>query len=308
MKRILTALLALVMVAPLGLFPAKADAQYVPDVLAKGQDVLLTNAASVAAGHFPILIKYVGTSPAGGTVTVAANGDITLKTGPVGSSVADATTECPVSGAYGGVIDVSDAACNTYGEVVDAINASANWRAVIQDGLRSFSSDDALAALAETSAAVPAGLALGGDSATSFKSVLAVVPVRNDIRYYLSPDRNQNLNPDPFQADGVLGRTAQFWYVTGTSTYGSGTSSIVVRSVRVRNARATISTSIAGGGLEDDAETFTLAGGATTVAQSYDWTRYGLGGKRGRKYLIGIENSAAMSATSLNAFARFYEK
>jgi hypothetical protein len=78
-----------------------------------------------------LLIRYVGTNTSGGTVVVAATtGDITFATGAVGSSAADDTLECPVSGALGGIIDVSNASCDTIGEVVDIINGSPNWRAV----------------------------------------------------------------------------------------------------------------------------------------------------------------------------------
>lgn len=78
-----------------------------------------------------LIIRYVGSNTSGGTVTVAATtGDITFATGAVGSSAADDTLECPVSGALGGIIDVSNSACDTIGEVVDIINGSPNWRAV----------------------------------------------------------------------------------------------------------------------------------------------------------------------------------
>lgn len=206
-------------------------------------------AQSGVTSYYPILIRYVGSDPAGGTVTVdASTGDITLKTGYVGSSTADLTTECPVATGLGGVIDVSDAACNTFGAVVDAINASANWRAVIQDGRRSDTSINTLYTLSETSASVPQGLALAGDGAVSLKSVIALTPVRNDIRFYLGGQDNR-LNPNPFKNSRFALTALTFDHTNGSAPFRN------VYSVAVNNrpagpAAASTAASIIGKGSE----------------------------------------------------------
>jgi hypothetical protein len=91
---------------------------------------------TVAADTAPALvIRYNGTS-ANPQIAVEANGDLTFTVG--GSAYTG--FECPVSGALGGVIDVSDTACDTIGEVVDIINADqsdkSGFLAVVAAALR----------------------------------------------------------------------------------------------------------------------------------------------------------------------------
>lgn len=277
----------------LSLTPSFADAQLLDDAVARGQGVSATTAG--LTNYNPILIRYVGTSPAGGTVTVdAATGDITLKTGPVGSSTADATTECPVSGALGGVIDVSDAACNTLGEVVDAINASANWRAVIQDGLRSDSSNNTLNTLAETSASKVKGLALAGDSAVSLQVTLALVPSRDDISYYLSNGTSFNLNVNPFSQDQPL-----LLFATQTLA-GTGADNKLFHFVVSNNQRCSLSATAVICTASETVTSFSAPGGGTTVNGSLDYTRFPQFGPYGSRLLI-----RGTFATTLTAVTTF---
>lgn len=72
-----------------------------------------------------IVIKYfpganTTASTSATTVAVEADGNLTF----VVNGSAYTGFECPVSGALGGVLDVSDAECNTAGEVVDMINST----------------------------------------------------------------------------------------------------------------------------------------------------------------------------------------
>lgn len=108
----------------------------------------------------PVLyIKYFG--PGGSattTVAVEAGGELTF----VVNGAAYTGFECPVSGALGGVIDVTHANCNTLGTVVDSVNATAAsfatgyFRAVIAGGLRSDSSNNVfLADAADTEVTRP---------------------------------------------------------------------------------------------------------------------------------------------------------
>lgn len=150
MRKFMTyAALTLALVVGLGAFgsaqspPSAAGLQVVPVVPVS--HVRTTGDTSPA-----IVIKYFSganttASTSATTVAVEADGNLTF----VVNGVAYAGFECPVAGALGGVIDVSDAACNTAGEVVDAINstptsfATGYFRAALGAALRS---DDVSAA------------------------------------------------------------------------------------------------------------------------------------------------------------------
>ena len=72
-----------------------------------------------------IVIKYYPTADAGSSgitaaVAVEADGNLTFTVG----GAAYAGFECPFAGALGGVLDVSNAECNTVGEVVQIINST----------------------------------------------------------------------------------------------------------------------------------------------------------------------------------------
>jgi hypothetical protein len=287
-------LFVLTLALAFGTLPTSTVRAQVPSDLQYGQDVGGYVSGVTTATGSPILIKYIGNSPNGGTVAVdASTGDITLKTGIVGSSTADATTECPVSGALGGVIDVSDAACNTLGEVVDAINASLNWRAVIQDGLRSDSSDTLLNTLSETQANVPAGVPLKIDGVAVDYNTIALIPVRDDIRFFLqekAPDNagsaanvNGGINKNPFNDTRTFYRQA-FYEVTGTGALAAGFNVYSVKGNYSRPALAVASTaaSIVGTSTETVTTLLTLTPAATTVAAVDSiFATYGLGGRPG---------------------------
>lgn len=275
--------------------PTLAPAQ---DAFGSGLNTLVNGeTASRALGAVStdtaILIRYVGVpgntpANASGTVTVASNGDITLKVGASSAEAADAAVKCP-SGGSAGIIDVSDAACNTLGEVVDIINAaSTGWRAVILDGLRADSSDDTLATLAETVATSTDGLGLLRDGAVSFTQTLAMTPWRKMSDYI--DNRNAALVPRPHQA-----YRAFLFKTVATSTYGSGTSTIQI----IENDEK-LSTA---GGSDSTTTIYSEAGGATTVAKTLDFSPYGFPCSKNRKCLVRILNSAAMSAATLSEYS-----
>lgn len=211
-----------------------------------------------------ILIRYVGTTAAGGTVTVSAAGDISLAEGAVGASVADDTLECPVSGALGGIIDVSDAACNTVDEVVDKINSSENWVAVVLDG---FLTDDmncggsgCLLARSETLATAPEGLPLYVDTDVALNSTIALVPPEaRRLDYYLA---------GPATLSAVLRRNPFGGYRTivasqlATSTYAAGTSLMTISEVVPSFLRSNTTENVT-------AIYGPIAGGATTVSKTF---------------------------------------
>jgi hypothetical protein len=122
-----------------------------------------------------IYVKYVGTAAGAATVEVdAATGDLTF----ISNGAAEDGFECPVSGALGGVIDVSNAACDTVGEVVDIINSGSNrtWIAVPHAMLRADSSNNTLITLSATDAKGPLGLGLLKDSAVALNVTNVVLP------------------------------------------------------------------------------------------------------------------------------------
>ena len=297
--------LALAIFALVSAAPAAHAQDYYGWVLSnllRGNSVARYNSA--VSTDVPLLVKYVGTALPGGTVTVAANGDITLSTGGVGASAVDTTLECPVSGALGGVIDVSDAACDTLGEVVDVMNASPNWRAVILDGLRTDSSNDTLLARTEINAAVSEGLGLFHDAGVGFKSTIALTTVggaglgvngQRSIQAYIDNPINNTMvkGAGPFTNLATL-----LFKAIGTTTYGSGTSTFEVFSV-IPTYRTAGSTN----GSEIVTQLWSEAGGGSTTAKTFDFGGYGLRSQTGAKLVVRINNSAAMTAATFPAYA-----
>lgn len=119
-------------------------------------------------------VKFFGPGGVTSTTTLdvsaAGTGDLTF----VVNGAAYTGFECPVSGALGGVIDVSDAACNTLGEVADIINSTAAtfstgyFRMVLGNALRSDSSNATILADAtSTAVATPNGQTLLWDSSVN---------------------------------------------------------------------------------------------------------------------------------------------
>lgn len=293
MKSTLTVLVALALV--LGLTPTVYAQRDYGSVIMNGAQVggSVSDDLDVA-----LLIRYTGgsTGSASGTVAVAAGGDFTFLQGASGSEAADTTFECPVSGALGGLIDVSDAACDTLGEVADIINASSDWVAVIIDGLRSDSSNDSLATLSAVAATTPGGIKVLWDTDTiAFNLTIALTDLRTLPPYMINGVRGTLLKVNPFSGRrrGVL-----FPEPYAISTFASGTSTLIVYSVKTTYHPTT------GAGTEVVTELFRAAGGATTVAKSFagipDW---GLFGKYGEKLLVRLDNSAvnASAVLSVNA-------
>jgi hypothetical protein len=260
--------------------------------------------AAIAAisTNTPILVKYVGTGS--GKVAVAANGDLTFTDGTEGAEAANTDFECPVSGALGGVIDVSDAACDTLGEVVDTINGtcstcagtSSKWRAVILDGVRADSSNDTLATLSATAAVTNDGLALLADNTVDFQNVVALTPYRTMPAYL--ENRNNWIVKDPY-----VGQRASILIANEKTTYGSGASSW-----QLQSCKEAMSTASTFAGSETCTTLYSAPGGNTTVSASFDFTPYGLMGRKGEKLLVRVNNSAAMTAAVQYAygFSWFY--
>lgn len=251
------------------------------------------------------LVRYIGTNASGGTVTVAAGGNITFAQGPVGSSTADASVTC--GGGGNGVIVVANAACDTIGEVADVLNATTNWRFIPLESLRSDSSNDTFKVLSETAANTIDGLGLLGDNAVSFKTTLLMnSDDARSMKFYLDSRTRQGtaMRANPFgapagQPSAGAGQNPILLLFRSVSTYASGTSTLEIHCVQVTNVAAT-------SGSSETVSTYATAAGATTVATTLDFTPYGLGCPVGQKMLVRINNSAALSASSIYAAGLVY--
>jgi hypothetical protein len=244
-------------------------------------------------GGIVLLIKYypgVSTNTSA-TVASTSTSDLTFQV----ASAAYTGFECPVSGALGGIIDVTNAACNTLGEVVDIINATAEnfatgfFRAVIVDGLRSDSSAALLTAGA-TQATRSDGLPIYSDTSANFAvgETRALVPIqcRDDISCWVTPQGK--LIENPFGGT----RTKLTWF-EGKSTYGSGTSVLNVYSVKMGQKAAGTSTTTT---------LWSEAMGATTVNKQFTQFQYvPIYGLPNEKLVVRITNSAAQASVVMLA-------
>lgn len=228
-----------------------------------------------------ILIRYVG-SQISGTVEVAADGNITCKHGALGAEVVDTTVSTD------GVIDVSGGTEDTFGEVIDIINASANWEAVLVDVPRSRSCDDALKLLSATQAKVPAGiqLVLDTDTAKIASRLIAPEKYRKDLRTY----EKQGLVDPAFP---FIGFRAALIRARSLSTFGAGTSTFKVYSELARSPYSQITA-------------WSIAGGATTVEKTYDFSDGEIVADQAARMIVALENSDAMASTGLNGQGVFY--
>lgn len=305
MKRTLTFLgLAVVSLALLPLLagPAATSDAYVDLSIYGHMESIVPVSGALGADDTDValIVQHVGDDAVSGTVTVAANGDITFKTGASGSEAADDAFECPVSGALGGVIDVSDSACDTIGEVVDTINGtctgcdSTEWRAVWLDAERTDSSNDSLLAMSETAATAVNGLNLVWDTDTvGFRSSIALTPYRT-MPAYLEGFGVSGQNR--FQKNPFINQWAAFLVSNATSTYGTGSSNYRIKSCAV--------TLLSNGSNSSETCTtlYSVAGGATTANKVFDFTPYGILGRKNEKLLVRLENSAAMASTAHYAY------
>jgi hypothetical protein len=196
-RGVTAALVALLTLFPLaGLAPQGASAQ---GVNLQGIQVVpfnyvpVSNIVTAVDTEAALYIKYYGPGGASTTtVAVEADGNLTF----VVNGAAYTGFECPVSGALGGVIDVSDSACNTAGEVVDIINSTATtfstgyFRAVIAAGARADDINASwLADAADTEVTTPTGERVLWDSSDLDDSQVGLWNESLGIRNWISGTR-----------------------------------------------------------------------------------------------------------------------
>ena len=256
-----------------------------------------TVSAYISADDLDVAAIFVYVGPnVSGLFTATNATTLTLTSGAAGGEAADTSIECPLAAPYGGVLDVSNAACDTAGELADIVNSTAgsNWRMIILDGYRT----DVLNARVQANAARQAkndeGAALNWDTSTAFIATRALVPPGYRVaKPYL--DASKRLVDKPF-----LGTRTIFLNADETSTYGSGNSFFEVTQVLVDNTPST------GKGSETQSRLIDKAGGATTVSKPFDYILNGLPADKDYKVVLRIRNSAAASAVALSSSGLFF--
>lgn len=261
-------ILTLVATVPITPSYAQTPSSLAQERFLKGEGVL--RGITAISTEPQILIRYTGTNANGGTVTVAAGGDITFSQGAVGASVADATMECDASiaatGSRNGIYDLStpNAACDTLGEVVDLINSQGtNWLAVIVNGLRSDSTDNVFITLSETAANSVDGLGLLVDGTVLLTATQAIVPAAAlKMPFYVGGGCATLRTCRTLKANPFAGLTTLVYSMTAKNT-STGTLTHNLHCVAVTN-------SILSTGGREVVTTYNKASGATTVEDT--WT------------------------------------
>lgn len=288
-------LLLAALMAVFALTPLTASAQvslYHPDAVPVGVSLTADDTAPA------ILIGYRG-GTTGGWVSIAANGDLTFE--ETNTSTVSTALECPVSGALGGIIDVSDTACDTMGEVVDIINDSGVFFAIPIGALRTDSSNDTLLTVTDQSVASPEGYAAKWDTDVVFTSTIPLLPydLRTNITKYLnvSGSTGADLKVDPF-----AGYIPTFLYANFTSTYASGTSTYQIHCARdtftpgTKNWVETVQLAATG-----------IANGATTALKEHTvFANMGFQCPANTRMIARAVNSAAMASTLHNAYGKLF--
>lgn len=250
------------------------------------QNPVSTQLASDTAGTVAALIKYIGTGSAATIEVDNATGDIEFEIADV-SDVLNVDPSAVCAGGVANSLDVSDAQCDTFGEVADLINASTHWRMVLVSALRSDSTNNTLATLAESQATRTDGLTLFLDSAVADWAGNALVPadcLRN-IRCYMTPTGKLLENP-------FAGKRIALRYFAGLSTFDTS-STFNVYSVKVSNKAA---------GSESALRVFQSVTGASTVnAVAQALANAPIWGRANDKMIVRIESTAATSAFTVQA-------
>lgn len=253
------------------------------------------SAGSITADDTSIaaVIRYIGTGQSGKVVVAA--GTITLTSGVAAAEVADTTIECPLSAPFAGVLDLTNAACDTVGELADVVNSTAGskWRIVPVASLRTDVVNARLLANAgATGNGNAPGLKLFWDTSTAFDSTLvAGVGASLDAGQLYSDVFD---NGGQAKANPYFGQQLQLLGAQATSTFGSGTSNLQVYSVK------TVFSPSSNKYTEVVTKVYEVAGGATTVQKDFSFNSgTGLFSFKDEKVLVRLRNSAAQSVVTL---------
>lgn len=289
-------LTALVAAALLAVTPVFAELPFT-GYTARGP---IAGTSSALDDNVALYVQYVGTASTKPTVQVSAAGDIQFEV----AGAVDTTVSCPEADGDG-VIDVSEAACNTMLEVVNAINqGSSNWRAVLVAALGTDASTDAFATLSETDAYVRSGTPIfydtnyAGSEPTVTVLVAPVYDPTDGSFFFLGP--GGGLNKNPF-ARGIS-------FLSGVTTIqdSAGTiASTVIRAV-FREYRGSPTT---GFDLYETVRTvWTQVGGADDTRATLDFSSFPLVSAEGEVFLARIGSSTTIASANVNAVGVFAQK
>lgn len=281
--------------------PQLAFAQVIlaDSALAPANRIGVGQVLSAVSTDVGIYVRYVGTDTGTATVAVAAGGDITF----IENGAASTSFECPVSGALGGIIDVSDTACDTVGEVVDTINGKcagcvkSKWVAAPHAMLRSESSDNTLITLSAANAKVPYGLGLLKDTSVALNMAVVLNERYDDegtsigIQNYLAGPEQKRLPVNPFK---------------NTSTaflFGSGLMTTTDNVANTLDVYCVIPKNSDSGNDSETVRTlYAEASGATTVVGTVNEVNNGIGAVcRGGKLLFRIDGNTTLTVPTLVA-------
>lgn len=256
-------------------FTAAVASAQVSLPLPSGNRFTPVSASRTAADTAPALvIKYfapagVATPTATTTVATAAT-SLTF----VVNGAAYAGFEAPVSGALGGVIDMTDASANTLGEVVDIINstptnfATGYFRAVIAAGLRSdvVSTLAFVADAADSDVNSPEGEVIYWDSSILDDDEILVAQYQ-DARSLFGGAGSRNVPKNGAFANTVTVLLNVYEKITNAGTVGN----FIVYGVKENygSGGGCNSSTDCGSGSEVVREIAIKAGGATTVAEDF---------------------------------------
>jgi len=222
-------------------------------------------------------LKYIG-SESTATVAIAnTTGDIAF----VAGGAADTTVN--PGGGTPGTIDLSaDAA--TFALIQTIVDASPNWEYIPlcarpEDASEASGTSKIINNISATSATIDGGYVVKIDTSAALYHSVEVTK------------NGQSSDPHGFDA----GWFHQIELIRATTTFGSGTSTIQVYSVEDRAQTSTLLT--------------TFAAGATTVEAKHpaDGNPYPLVSAEGRRLIVKVLNSAAMTAADLAVSYRSYQ-
>lgn len=254
-----------------------------------------SGALSAVSTDVGLYVKYIGTATTKPTVEVAAaTGDITFKV----AGVEDATVGCPTAGT--GIVDVSDAACDTFYEVINKVmGQSSNWILAPGAVLGSDTSINTLGTQAATDASLrTSGVALLLDTAVEFNAAVQLIPPGYTAAtfgsFWFAGD---HVNADPF--GGTLSALTAFRTL---STYGGGTSAISIYAVK-----STFSGPVGSVRYSEVArKIWGQASGASTVETVANGLNPLLA--LGERIIVRIENSAALTVPAVVATGAIYHQ
>ena len=238
------------------------------------------------------LIKFIGHTGVlrdSGLVEIAADGNIVLTSGAQGAEAADTTLECPVSGALGGIVDVSDAACDTFAEVADVINASADWVIVLVNARRADTSDDVGLDIGPLDATKPEGFQMQFDTTVSLNTSVSLFTgdMETNMARWLTPQNTLMRNP-------FAGTWTALYNAHRYSTWNT-TSNTQIVSIVSDNLRGTETVRVL----------YSVAGGATGTDKDYSPGVLFRGDVNAKVQIRNI-CTATMSAQNLYAYGETY--